>query len=120
MPVLPPAQEPSPTPSTPGVQWVERILGRTYYPPGTEEKAHTRNVPVSKLKWVNRPAQRRKMPASHFLLPAQRKFPYRNPDGTINCRLVRAAISRAAQHGHAQVKAKAQNIYRRNCQKKGN
>ena len=115
MPALPIPSDPSPTPSTPGVEWVERILGRTYYPPGTEAK--TRNVPVSKLKWVKRPGQRRKMPASHFLLPSQRKFPYRNPDGTINCRLVRAAISRAAQHGYPQVKAKAQRIYQRNCKK---
>lgn len=107
---------PSPTPSTPGVTWVERILGRTYYV--DEQQAQTRNVPVSKLKWVRRPAQRRKMPASHFLLPSKRKFPYRNPDGTINCRLVRAAITRAAQHGYPQVKSKAQNIYQRHCAKK--
>jgi len=43
-----------------------------------------RNLSLSRLKWLKRPAERRKLPASHFLLPKERKFPYRNKDGSVN------------------------------------
>lgn len=79
-------------------------------------KAEVRNIPVGRLKWVDRPRERSKVPASHFLMPKKRKFPYKNKDGSINCRLLRAAISRAAQHGYEEVEAKARRLYQRHCQ----
>ncbi|QWK20812.1 hypothetical protein [Thermus antranikianii] len=79
-------------------------------------KAEVRNIPVGRLKWVDRPAERERVPASHFLLPKERKFPYRNKDGSINCRLLRAAISRAAQHGYKDVEERARRLYKRHCQ----
>jgi len=84
---------------------------------GLLAKAETRNIPVSRLRWVDRPRERKKVPASHFLLPKERKFPYRNKDGSINCRLLKAAISRAAQHGYSEVEKKARRLYQRHCAK---
>lgn len=76
------------------------------------------NIPVDKLKWIDRPSQREEAKSSNFLMPKERKFPYKNKDGSINCNLVRAAITRAAQYGHTQVEAKARRIYEANCKKK--
>lgn len=84
---------------------------------GLLAKAETRNIPVSRLRWVDRPRERKKVPASHFLLPKERKFPYKNKDGSINCRLLKAAISRAAQHGYPEVEKKARRLYQRHCAK---
>lgn len=80
-------------------------------------KAEVRNIPVGRLRWVDRPSEREKVPASHYLLPKERKFPYRNKDGSINCRLLRAAISRAAQHGYEEVERRARALYREHCGK---
>lgn len=44
---------------------------------------------------------------------------YRNKDGSINCRLLRAAISRAAQHGYKEVEAKARRLYQKHCKGEG-
>jgi hypothetical protein len=83
-------------------------------------KAEERTIPVKRLKWVDRPRERKKVPASHFLMPKERKFPYKNKDGSINCALLRAAISRAAQHGYPEVERKARSLYQRHCgNKKG-
>lgn len=80
------------------------------------KKVEVRNIPVGRLKWVDRPSEREELPKSHFLLPEERKFPYRNKDGSINCRLLRAAITRAAQHGYREVYEKARALYERYCQ----
>lgn len=82
------------------------------------EEAEVKNIPISRLKWINRPAERAKMPASHFLLPKERKFPVKNKDGSYNCNLIRAAIVRAAQHGYPEVRRKAERLYARYCKKK--
>jgi len=78
-------------------------------------KAEERTIPVSRLKWVDRPRERSELPASHFLLPGKRKFPYRNKDGSVNCALLKAAISRAAQHGYPEVERRARKLYRKHC-----
>jgi len=60
--------------------------------------------------------RRRDYPKSYFLLPEERKFPYRDPDsGAIHCGLVRAAITRAAQYGYRSIEEKARNIYTKYC-----
>lgn len=62
-------------------------------------------------------SERRKRPASHFLMPKERKFPYRTRTGAISCAGLRAAITRAAQHGYKNVEAKARRLYNRYCKK---
>lgn len=81
------------------------------------KKPKTRNIPLGQLKWLDRPTEREELPGEYFLLPSERKFPYRNKDGTINCRLLRAAITRAAQHGYREVEEKARRLYERYCAK---
>jgi len=78
-------------------------------------KTKVRNVAVSNLKWIHRKSERQKLPASYFLLPEKRLFPYRNKDGSINCNLIRAAIVRAAQHGYKKVEQIARRLCRRYC-----
>lgn len=79
------------------------------------KKKKTKDIPPSKLKWLKRPKERKELPAHHFLLPKERKFPYKNKDGTINCRLLRAAITRAAQHGYPSVEKRARKLYEKHC-----
>lgn len=81
------------------------------------EKEEIRNEPVSDIKWIDKQSEREKVPSKYFLLPAERKFPYRNKDGSLNCNLVRAAIVRAAQHGYPAVEKKARAIYEKHCKK---
>ncbi|NIA04110.1 MAG: hypothetical protein GWP09_02050 [Nitrospiraceae bacterium] len=64
------------------------------------------------------PKQRKeKANSSDFLLPGERKYPYKL-NGKIDCKLVRAAITRAAQNHESTVLAHAQRIYDQHCQKK--
>lgn len=81
------------------------------------EKQKIRNVKVGDIKWIDKPSERKEVPARYFLLPEERKFPYRNKDGSLNCNLLRAAIVRAAQHGYKQVEEKARKLYERHCKK---
>jgi len=74
-----------------------------------------RNIPISQLKWIRSDKEREEAPASLFLLPGDRKFPYKNKDGSLNCNLVRAAITRAAQYDYANVEAKASRLYEQYC-----
>lgn len=75
-----------------------------------------RNIPIAQIKWIRSDKERAKVPANFFLLPGDRKFPYKNKDGTLNCNLLRAAITRAAQYGYASVESKARNLYEQYCQ----
>jgi hypothetical protein len=61
--------------------------------------------------WVESLPKRDQVPPDHFLEPKARKFPYKNPDGSLNRSLVRAAISRAAQHGYEDIEKRARKIY---------
>lgn len=79
-----------------------------------------KNIPISRLKWLNRPREREKLPADYFLMPKERKFPWRNKDGSVNCNLLRAAIVRAAQHNHPEVEKKARELYQQYCKKEEN
>lgn len=59
---------------------------------------------------------REKMPASYFLLPKERKFPYKDPQtGKISCEGLKQAMKRAAQHGYTNVFNKAQKLYNKHC-----
>jgi len=66
--------------------------------------------------------RRRQFPESYFLLVrgnGERLFPWKDPkSGAIHCGLLRAAITRAAQHGYAQVENRARSLYERYCKTK--
>ena len=74
-----------------------------------------KNTPIARLKWLRRPSERAKLPANFFLLPGSRKYPYRNKDGSLNCNLIRAAITRAGQFKETGVQTKAQRLYAQYC-----
>ena len=86
-------------------------------------KKKVRNVPVSKLKWVHRPKERKKLKKEGKVkfLGKNREgepcCPYTNKDGTINCRMLHAAEVRASQHGYKEYAAKAKRLYQRYCAK---
>lgn len=80
-------------------------------------KPEIKNIDPDAIKWIDRPSERKEVPEKYFLMPSERKFPYRNKDGSLNCRLVRAAIVRAAQHGYPEVEKKARKIYEKFCSK---
>lgn len=73
------------------------------------------NRKVSNLKWIRRPSERKRLPSSYFLLPKERKFPYRNKDGSINCNLLRAAKVRARQHGYTELIPLIDRLINRYC-----
>lgn len=50
---------------------------------------------------------RAKMPASYFLLPSERKFPYKTAEGKVSPKLLMAAYKRAKQYGYTSVATKA-------------
>jgi len=75
-----------------------------------------RDIPLERLKWLKRKSERKNLPKDYFLLPEERKFPYRNKDGSVNCRMLRAAIQRAVQHGYRAVEQKARRLYKKYCQ----
>ena len=52
---------------------------------------------------------------SDFLMPSERKYPYKIA-GKISCNLLKAAISRAAQNNESGVKAKAESLYHDHCE----
>lgn len=64
---------------------------------------------------LSTPAQRQKVPADHFLMPDQRKYPYKDSDGKISCNLLRAAIARAGQNKQKAVEAKARSLFNNHC-----
>ena len=86
-------------------------------------KKKVRNVPVSKLKWVHRPKERKKLKKEgkvKFLgknKDGEPCCPYTNKDGTINCRMLHAAEVRASQHGYKEAAAKAKRLYKKHCSK---
>lgn len=73
-------------------------------------KSKTWNPPKSKSK-------RAQMPASSFLMPKERKFPYKTRTGSISCTGLLQAIRRAQQHGYPSVMKRAQSLYARHCKK---
>ena len=92
----------------------------------SSKKKKVRNTPVSELKWVHRPKERKELKKEgkvRFLGKNKKGepcCPYTNKDGTINCRMVHAAEVRAAQNGYKEAAAKAKRIYQRECKKTEN
>lgn len=63
-------------------------------------------------------SKREKVPSHVFLLPDERKFPvkmWKDGEWVYDCRALRAAISRAAQHGYRSVEEKARELYLKHC-----
>lgn len=62
--------------------------------------------------------EREKVPEHVFLLPSERKFPYkryRNGEWVVSCADLRDAIRLAAIHGYRSVEAKARKLYEEHC-----
>jgi len=74
-----------------------------------------RNIPTSRLKWLDRKSEREKLPADYFLDPKRRRYPYRNKDGSVNCYMARAAKRLALMHGEKQIARKADRILKEYC-----
>lgn len=60
------------------------------------------------------PKHREDAPASDFLMPAERKYPYK-VNGKISCNLLRAAMSRAGQNNEGAVGNKAKELWETHC-----
>lgn len=63
---------------------------------------------------LSTPKKRKSVPADHFLMPGERKYPYM-VDGKISCNLLRAAISRAGQNNEKDVEARARKMFDMHC-----
>lgn len=77
--------------------------------------AEVRNIPTDRLKWLDRKSEREKLPADYFLDQENRRYPYKNKDGSINCYMLRSAIRLAGMHGDEQIQKKAQELYNKHC-----
>jgi len=75
--------------------------------------AKKKGGPVSKMKWIHRPKQRGKMPASSFLDSKNKKYPVKTPSGSYSKALVKAAIKRSAQQHKPAIMKKAQALLAR-------
>lgn len=64
---------------------------------------------------LSTPKERKQVPSDHFLLPSQRKYPYKDSSGKISCNMLRAAISRAGQNNEGAVEARARALLKSNC-----
>lgn len=82
-----------------------KLASDGYDPPGgggllqlTDEDLHERKVYAehNALETWKAPTKRKDVPADHFFDPKNKKYPYKNPDGSINCAGVRAAKQMAA------------------------
>jgi len=54
--------------------------------------------------------KRKELPSSYFLLPKERKFPYKTASGKISESMLVHAKARAGQHGYPQVAKKAEKL----------
>lgn len=52
---------------------------------------------------------------SDFLMPSERKYPYK-VGGKISCNLLKAAMSRSKQHGEMEVHKKAKGMFMDHCE----
>lgn len=83
------------------------------------KKSEKKLIPESIKKKIRSKSEREKMPAHYFLMPKERKFPVKDPTtGKYHCGLIRAAITRAAQHKYEQVEKKARKLYEKHCKNK--
>jgi len=74
-------------------------------------------IPKSVREVIGSQKKRKKLPADYFLLPKERKFPYRDPKtGKVRCDLLGAVIARSRQHGYSEVARKARSLLQRYCQ----
>jgi len=83
------------------------------------KKSEKKLIPKSIKEKIQSKSEREKMPAHYFLMPKERKFPVKDPTtGKYHCGLIRAAITRAAQHKYENVERKARKLYEKHCKNK--
>lgn len=63
---------------------------------------------------LSTPKKRDAVSSSDFLMPAEKKYPYKVA-GKISCDLLKAAVSRAGENGESAVKSHAQSLYETHC-----
>lgn len=63
---------------------------------------------------LSTPKKRMSRSESDFLLPSQRKYPYK-VNGAVSCDLLRAAMSRAGQQKQTGVEKKAKALFQQHC-----
>jgi len=98
------------------------ILAKQFNLEGDNMVENIEKAEVTNREWEAPPQSvRNELPDSYFLLPREKKFPYREwrgaDKGKINCNALRAAIVRAAQHGYREVYNKARKLYQQYCAK---
>lgn len=64
---------------------------------------------------LSTPKERKTDNASDFLMPAERKYPYK-VGGQISCNLLKAAMSRAMQNNEMAVHKKAKQLFMDHCE----
>lgn len=79
----------------------------------TKKEKQFSDIPGRHVGKFATPKRRRQLPASYFLEPKERKYPYRLANGQVSRRLLVAAIHRAAQYGNKTVEAKARRLLER-------
>jgi hypothetical protein len=76
-------------------------------------------IPKTIKEKIRSRSERESMPSHYFLMPKERKFPVKDPStGKYHCGLLRAAITRAAQHKYKNVENKARKLYEKHCKDK--
>ena len=74
-----------------------------------------RDFPKYLEQWLK---DRDKIPADYFLIPEEKKFPVKGPDGKYDCRLILRARIRAKQFNYPSVLKKANELWERYCKEK--
>lgn len=63
---------------------------------------------------LSTPKKRESVSPSDFLMPGEKKYPYK-VGGKISCHLLKAAISRAGQNNESAVESRAKSLYDEHC-----
>lgn len=68
------------------------------------------------------PTKRKEVPSGHFLDPKEKKYPFKNPDGSVNCKGLSTALAYAKGARGAPkrpgIAAKAQRLLNKHCKSK--
>jgi len=107
-----------------------KLASSGYYPPADESifDMEADDVAIRKvfmdedvLYLWSAPTARKEVPSGHFLDPANKKYPYKNASGTINCGGLMAAYKAARGSRGApkrpEIAAKAKRLLKSNCNK---
>lgn len=63
---------------------------------------------------LSTPKKRESVASSDFLMPGEKKYPYKIA-GKISCHLLKAAMSRAGQNNESAVESHAKSLFQTHC-----